>query len=179
MLIAIVVVLFGFSWRALRRRRTSRDAQRFVDALLETLDLVLATLRAGYSLPQSLSMLSDIGPDIVRPGFAAVRAEVEKGIPLTTALATVRENLGAPFGPLIGLWISALRLGIPLDSLMSQMHIEARLLNRQRGEMAARRLSVRLTLPLVLCTLPSFVVLIIVPIVAGTIQQLRLNGGSP
>ena len=44
---------------------------------------------------------------------------------------------------------------------------------RRLGEAAARRLPVRLTFPLVTCTLPAFVLLAIAPAVLGALSTLR------
>ena len=50
---------------------------------------------------------------------------------------------------------------------------EARAARRRHGEAEARRLPVRMTFPLVICTLPSFVLLAIAPAVLGALSTLR------
>lgn len=171
---AVVVVA-----RAARRRRTDRDDRQQSDDLIETIDILLATLRAGYSLHQSLTMLADIAPLRLRPTFSDLRINVDAGTPVPVALNHARLDLGPAFGPLIGLVISAHRLGIPSESLIGQIRSEARIAQRHHAEMLARQLSVRVALPLVLCTLPSFIFMIIVPTVAGTMTTLHLSGDTP
>lgn len=163
----------------IRRHRADRIRRRHLDALIETVDFLLATLRAGYSLQQSLLTLADVAPKSVRPAFDDLRTHIESGASFDTALSNARVRLGEDFAPLIDLTRSAIRLGIPFETLVVQIQSEVRFIHRQRGEAIARQLAVRLTLPLVLCTLPSFVFLIIVPIVMGTIMQLRVNGTTP
>jgi pilus assembly protein TadC len=179
MLIAFIVLATVLVVRALRRRAAVRTGHLRLDAAIETVDLLLAMLRAGYSLPQSLMKLADIAPDFVRKDFIDARDAITSGRPIHESLIDLRSRLGAEFASLIDLMSSAIRLGIPTEALVVRIHDEARFARRQQGDILARQLSVRLTLPLVLCTLPSFVFLIIVPIVMGAIAQLRPNGATP
>ena len=71
--------------------------------------------------------------------------------------------------------ISGDRLGIPVENLLFQLANEARLNRRRHAETEARKLPIRLSLPLVMCILPSFVILIIVPTIAGTLSQLNIS----
>lgn len=178
MLIGIMVFASVFLVRASRKRRSNRIRHLRLDAAIETIDFLLAMLRAGYSLPQSLMKLAEITPENVRTEFIELRDAIASGRPIHEALTEVRSRLGPEFSPLIDLMASAIRLGIPTESLVVHIHHEARFARRQQGEILARQLSVKLTLPLVLCTLPSFVFLIIVPIAMGTITQLRLTGAT-
>jgi pilus assembly protein TadC len=179
MLIGFIVFATALLIRASRRRRSNRIGHLRLDAVIETVDFLLAMLRAGYSPPQTLMKLADITPHIVRKDFVDLRDAIASGRPIHEALTDVRTRLGPDFSSLIDLMASAIRLGIPTESLVVHIHNEARFARRQQGDILARQLSVRLTLPLVLCTLPSFVFLIIVPIVMGAIAQLRLNGTTP
>jgi len=179
MLIGFIVFAAAFFIHTSRRRRSRRIGQLHLDASIETIDFLLAMLRAGYSLPQSLIKLADVTPEIVRADFIDLRAAITSGRPIPEALADIRSRLGPVFASLIDLVSSVVRLGIPTETLVVHVHHEARSARRQQGEILARQLSVKLTLPLVLCTLPSFVFLIIVPIVMGTVTQLRLNGATP
>lgn len=177
MLIILTVVALAIAVRSLRRYRNRRHPN--FDALVETVDLLLAAVRAGYSPAQSVLMLADVTPCSVSSVFGALRAKVEAGTPIVDALLHARSELGSEFAPVIDLVVSSIRLGIPTETLMIHLRSESRFVHRHLGEDLARRLSVRLTIPLVLCILPSFVVLIIVPIVMGTIAHLRLNGTTP
>ena len=67
------------------------------------------------------------------------------------------------------------RDGLPLAPVLDRLAADARTARRRLGEIAARRLPVRLTFPLVTCTLPSFVLLAIAPAVIGALSTLRDN----
>ena len=68
---------------------------------------------------------------------------------------------------------SADRDGLPLGPVLDRLAAEARAARRRLGEAEARRLPVRLTFPLVACTLPSFVLIAIAPAVLGALSTLR------
>ena len=68
---------------------------------------------------------------------------------------------------------AAVRDGLPLPPVLDRLTDEATTSRRRQGEAAARRLPVRLSFPLVVCTLPSFVLLAIAPAVLGALSTLR------
>ena len=84
--------------------------------------------------------------------------------------------LGGPIGRELAAapW-RADRDGLPLAPVLDRLAAEARAARRRAGEAAARRLPVRLTFPLVICTLPSFVLLAIAPAVLGALSTLRAD----
>ena len=59
-----------------------------------------------------------------------------------------------------------------LAPALEQLSAEARRSRRRRDEADARRLPVRLSFPLVVCTLPSFVLLAIAPAVLAALSSL-------
>ena len=82
---------------------------------------------------------------------------------------------GADVGhPLRALLRSAADDGADLVAGLDRLAADARDLRRRRAEEAARRIPVRLLLPLVACSLPAFALLTIVPIVAGALRALDL-----
>ncbi len=72
---------------------------------------------------------------------------------------------------------AAVRDGLPLAPVLDRLTDEAVDARRRHGEAAARRLPVRLSFPLVVCTLPSFVLLAIAPAVLRAISSLQ--GSTP
>ena len=66
-------------------------------------------------------------------------------------------------------------LVLPLVAGLDRLAADARDLRRRRAVEAARRVPVRLLLPLVACSLPAFALLTIVPIVVGALEALDLS----
>jgi pilus assembly protein TadC len=82
-------------------------------------------------------------------------------------------RLGQIAQPLADALALADRYGTPLPPVIDRLADEARAQRRRNSEAAARQLPVRLAFPLVGCTLPSFVLLTIVPLMAGALSSLR------
>ncbi len=83
------------------------------------------------------------------------------------------DELGPAARPIADGIAAAERYGLPLAPLLDTLSDQAHAARRRLAEAEARRLPVRLSFPLVVCTLPSFVLLAVVPAVMGTISSLR------
>ena len=68
---------------------------------------------------------------------------------------------------------SADRYGLPLAPVLDQLAAQARADPRPADEAAARSLPIKLAFPLVVCTLPSFVLLAIAPAVMAALSSLH------
>jgi pilus assembly protein TadC len=68
---------------------------------------------------------------------------------------------------------------LPLAPTLARLAADARHDRRRQAEAAARALPVRLSFPLVLCLLPAFVLLGIVPAMAPALQGLHLSEHPP
>lgn len=175
----LIVALLGVVWTSIRFARRARQRRRDherLSSLAEVTALLTASLRAGRSTIHAVILLAHIAPDVVRDDFRRFRDGIATGMTPTDALVNLRDDLGPHFRPLIGILMSSLRLGVPAETLLVQLNVESRYVHRALVEESARQLPVRLALPLVMCTLPSFVILIIVPVIAGTLAQLHTNG---
>lgn len=169
-LLVLAVVL------VLRRRRIIRDrrARVVVDDLPDSVDLLLAALRAGHTPILAMELLARHAPLSVREAFRAVIVSVDSGERLGTALDEIPRVLGPIARPLTEILVDGDRLGIPIDQIAYQLSIAARHHRRRQAESSARKLPVQLAVPLVACTLPSFVVLVIVPVIAATLGHIRI-----
>jgi len=81
--------------------------------------------------------------------------------------------LGPQVRPLAEALADSDRAGVPLGPALDLVAADARRERRHRAELIARRLPVQLCFPLVVCVLPSFVLLTVAPLLAGTVHALR------
>ncbi|HEY7627328.1 MAG TPA: type II secretion system F family protein, partial [Ilumatobacteraceae bacterium] len=109
----------------------------------------------------------------LRDAFAAVGESMMRGTRFADALTELGARLGPIAQPLVDSLSAADRYGLPLAPLLERLAFEARQQRRRDTEAAARELPVRLAAPLVVCTLPSFVLLGIVPLLLGALSSLR------
>jgi tight adherence protein C len=167
----------AFGFVRLRRRRVAAARRRAVEAAMpDATELLVACLHAGRSPTQAVVELARLAPVPVRPAFGAVSRRLQRGAGLADALDELVVGCGRCALPLVGAMSAAVRDGLPLAPVLDRLSDEANASRRRQGEAAARRLPVRLSFPLVVCTLPSFVLLSVAPAVLGAVSSLR---GSP
>ena len=95
------------------------------------------------------------------------------------SLETVAVSLGPGVRPLVTVLVAAERDGAALVPALERASDEARRGRRVEAEEAARRVPVLMLFPLVLCVLPAFAVLTVVPVLVGTLSDLQLPSAGP
>ena len=172
-LAAVGIAMF---WRRLQPIRAARRRrQRIERDLPPTMDLLVLGVRAGLSPRQSVAELAASTPGPVGNALVNVVHRIERGQPFADALGGLAHELGPPATGLVDVIVTSDRNGLPLGPMLDQLGLEARAARRRLDQAAARKLPVRLSFPLVVCTLPSFVLLAIVPAVIAALSSL---GGS-
>ncbi len=157
-------------WWAHRGRRRVEAA--IADELPDALDLLTLAVEAGCNLHLALELVSPLAGRAIGGPLADVQARVARGDALGVALDALRPV--AALRGLAGCLVDAERFGSPLIEPLQRLAAEARATRRRRAEEAARRLSVTLLFPLVLCVLPAFGLLTVVPVLAGSLESLQL-----
>jgi len=168
---AAAVVWAVPSMRARSRRLAQERAVR--TALPDTVDLFRLAVGAGLSVHQAVDAVAAHAPAPIDATLAEARRRVELGDRLGDAL-DVLDQLGDPVGPLAAALRGAARYGSPLGSALERVAADARVLRRRRAEEDARRLPVQLLFPLVLCVLPAFGLLAVVPLLLASLHSLQL-----
>jgi Flp pilus assembly protein TadB len=168
----------GVGFAVTRRRRAQRARHRAIEtAMPDAIELMVVCLHAGLTPTQAIGELARLAPPAVRPGFAAVEQRVHRGAGFADSLSELSRHCGRSAVALVPALATAVRDGLPLAPVLDRLSDEANAGRRRAGEAAARRLPVRLSFPLVACTLPSFVLLAIAPAVLGALSTVR--GSAP
>ncbi len=141
----------------------------------DAIELLVHALEAGLTPRQAVAHLTTTAPAAVRAGFVGVVHRTERGQPFADALRALPDILGAPAGSVADVIATSERYGLPLAPVLDQLARDARDARRRLDQAAARKLPVRLSFPLVVCTLPSFVLVAIAPAVIAALSSL---GGS-
>lgn len=156
-------------WPA-RRRVLARYQQR---SLPDAIDLFVLAVRAGHLPTAAVDVvLPHLDPSL-QPVFVEVSAAARNGERFADALTLLPLRLGPAAAPLADSLIAADRYGLPLAPVLDRLADEARQHRRRLADSSARQLPVRLSLPLVLCTLPSFVLLAVVPLLLAAFASLN------
>lgn len=164
------VVLLVRRYRMSAAERKQR--QRVEREVPDTIELIVLGLRAGLTTRQALHFLAANADGCVRHGFEEAVSRLARGEPPPDALGALPEVLGTTMQPVVDLIGPADRYGLPLAPALEQLAHEARRTRQRLDEADARRLPIRLSFPLVVCTLPSFVLLAVAPAVLAALSSL-------
>ena len=157
-----------------RRREERRRLDRFAAEMPEVVDLLVLAVGAGLTVPLALDA-------VARRGTGALPRELERalvasrqGHRLADALDELPARCGESVRPLTAALVAAERYGAPLVEGLERLAAEVRSARRRRADEAARKVSVKLLFPLVLCILPAFALLTVAPLIASALRSLRL-----
>jgi tight adherence protein C len=156
-------------------RRALHDRRRRVliaAAVPDAIELLILMIHAGLTPHQAVRASSAQSPQPIRPGFAEVVRRLDRGQPLADALRGLPDALGSALDPVADTLAIAERYGTPIGDALAQLAGEVRQQRRRLAEADARKLPVRLSFPLVFCTLPSFVLVAIAPAVIAALSSL-------
>ena len=178
--VGVVITVFAVSVALLVRRLAPiRDARRqraaIERALPDAMDLLVLGVRAGLTPFQAVCDLATSDVRAIGDAFGEVVRRTERGQPFADALSALPERLGVRAGGLTDVIATSDRHGLPLGPVLDQLTAEVRATRRRLDQADARKLPVRLSFPLVVCTLPSFVLLAIAPAVIAALSSLGGN----
>ena len=137
--------------------------------------MIVLGIRAGLTPVHAFAELGPTLPPLLAAHFAAVTVRHQHGERFADALDALHEAPEDMLRPLATALARAERYGEPLAPVLDRLADESRRSRRRQAEASARQLPVRMCFPLACCTLPAFVLLTIVPLLAGTFTSIRGN----
>lgn len=156
-----------------RPQRGRRRERVLDDAYPDALDLFVVSVQAGnLPIDALLSIAAHVHP-LIAAAIHDVDRRVHHGQRAVDALDALVDALGTRALAFVATVALAERTGLAVAPMIDRIGEDARLHRRRRAESAARELPVRLSFPLVLCTLPSFVLVAIAPLLIGALSSLR------
>jgi Flp pilus assembly protein TadB len=168
-------VAVAVAWWAIARAEPPgvRRARQEVRRDLPHLVLLLATaLRSGMSAGDGVRMACAALPGGAAARLATVTERLALGVEPAQVWATLETDPElAPLGRALA---RAHRTGAPVVAAVERLGDDLERGARARVEERARQVGVRAALPLGLCLLPSFLLLGIVPLVAGLVSSMSL-----
>ena len=139
------------------------------------LDLLASCLAGGASLSQAAPVVAAALPGPAGRRLAQVSADLAVGTPPALAWARLTAGEDDPLAPAARALGRAAEGGAPVAAAVARLAADARARARAQGEQAARRVGVLVVAPLGLCFLPAFVLIGVVPVVAGLIAPLLMT----
>jgi len=161
-------------WVAGRRAAARRLAVRS-EAAPAVLDLLGAALLAGLNPHRAVLRVAERAPEVLHEDLGLAAAVLRLGGTPAAALraAADRSGLDELRAAAAALEVAE-RWGAPPAEALAARAEALRSRTRLHAEAEAGRAAVRLVFPLVLCFLPAFVLLVVVPTVVGALRALTL-----
>lgn len=176
-MIAIVTFAAGYylpeAWLSSRTRARQTSIER---GLPDALDLLVTCVEAGLGLDASLQRVADevrLAWPVLAEELQTTFLEVKAGIPRIESFRRLAARTGVR--DLKSLSATLTQTEIFGTSVALALRIQAegiRVRRMQRAEEKAAYVSVKMTLPLVLCILPSLLAIVIGPAIIGVAQNL-------
>lgn len=166
----------GLQWAGRRWvRRMVNQACRTDSEIPDFIDVVSVHLRSGR--PPALAFLAAAETALGEFGDISRRVvdDVHGGSRFVDALTAHRHSFGLRAHALIDGLIDTERDGLPPRQLFERLAADAHAQRRREADARIRALSVRLTMPLVGCILPSYVLLAVVPLLASQFSSVHLD----
>ena len=175
--LAVAVMLAVVGWpvtvRVARRRGAARRLAARSAAAPAVLDLLGAALRAGLNPHKALFRVAERAPDVLQEDLSTAATVLRLGGTPAEALRQAADRSGLEeFRAAAAALEAADRWGAPPAEALAARAEALRTRTRLNAEAQAGRAAVRLAFPLVLCFLPAFVLLTVVPTVAGALHAL-------
>jgi tight adherence protein C len=149
-----------------RQQRIQRD-------LPDALDLLTLSVEAGMGFDAALSQVAATMPGPLAGEIARVlqemqmgvrRADAMRGLGTRTRVLQLRTTATAV--------MQAGELGIPIANVLREQANEMRLVRRQRAEEQARKVPVKVVIPLILCLFPALFIVVIGPAAINLINLM-------
>ena len=156
------------------KRWARRRDRETVEQLPDVVDLLRLAALAGLPVASALSALGARPGGPVGEAMRKAASRLSRGATTGVVLQQMADDAGSPTRSLVDALVDHDRYGTPLGPVLDRLAVESRLRRRRQTEEAARRLPVLLLFPLVLTTLPAFVVLAVVPLLVGSFSSLSL-----
>ena len=164
--LGLILNRIGWRWISTLISRAVRYEPDIIGQLTEHL---CVSLRTGLSMTQSCERWRTLSPT-----GNSVADLISAGAPLEEALlplATADPISGKHLGHTI---VEAERDGLPVLDTVMRLATDHRAQLRRQTDTRIQQLPTRLTIPLVLCVLPSFLLLSVAPLVLASLSQLSL-----
>jgi Flp pilus assembly protein TadB len=171
--VAAGAVVAAFAWSWIGRldpppvRRQRELAERDLPGVVH---LLATALESGCDVTEALRVVGEALPGPSTALLGAVPARLALGVPPDVAWRPVLES--EALAPLGRAMVRAHRSGAPVTDEVARLADELEHRARARVEDRARAVGVKAALPLGLCLLPSFLLIGVVPLVAGLLRSL-------
>ena len=159
-------------YRVRQSRLQRKTAVVTTTQLSNATDMLSVLLLSGMTTPQALQQLHHYLDEPCRTVFYDCSQLLRHGSRFRDVVRQLSSTFGSSAFALSEALLASERDGIAVGPLLERLSAVTRQQRRQELDAAARQLPVRMAIPLVVCVLPSFVLLGVVPLFVGSLSGL-------
>ena len=163
--------------------RISERRRLITEEFPDALDMLVICTEAGLGLDATFTRVgSEIAPahPVLAEEFGMVSLEMRAGRSRQEALHRMAERSGLPqISSFVTILIQSESLGTSIAQTLRVVADDMRIKRMLRAEEKAYKLPVKLSVPLVVCILPTMMAVVMLPAIVGIVRVLlpSLNGG--
>ena len=165
---AIAIAVYFVHQSRQKRKAFASTTSHINDAT----DMLAVLLLSGLSTPQAFQQLHHYLEEPTRTIFHDCSQLLTHGSRFHDVVRQLSTTIGNPAFSLCEALLTSERDGVAVGPLLERLSAVTRQQRRQELDAAARQLPVRMAIPLVVCVLPSFVLLGVVPLFVGSLGGL-------
>lgn len=164
--VVAVATIVGLGWVAV----PDPAHQRLLRELPPTLELIAACVEAGSPPAGAIDVVAAVSAPTTRSYLTRISSQLRMGVP---AVEAWQAEVNHPvWGGVARDLVRTARSGTAVESALRVHAEEARRRSHEQATKAARAVGVKSVMPLMICFLPAFIAVGIVPIIAGLALDL-------
>jgi tight adherence protein C len=149
-----------------RQARIERD-------LPDALDLLTLSVEAGLGFDAALAQVATTMPGPLAGEISRVLQEMQMGVRRADAMRGLAARTRVlQLRTMATAVMQAGELGIPIANVLREQAAEMRLVRRQRAEEQARKVPVKVVIPLILCLFPALFIVVIGPAAMNLVRLM-------
>ncbi len=177
LLFSIFAIFLGFFIPdLLLQNKVLKRKEALADSLPDAIDMLQMCVSAGLAFPAALSKVAETQNGPVAEEFARVTAEVQLGQARSEALAAMAERTQeVNIQKFVGAMMQVDRFGIPVGNVLIEQSKEMRSARRERARERGQKVPVKILAPIMLCFLPTVLLIILGPAVISIMRAFGSN----
>jgi tight adherence protein C len=162
-----LLFLFPVLWLRLKVNKRQKLIQK---QLPDALDMLSVCATAGLGFDQSIQRVSEFWDTELSAEFARTIAEMEMGLSRSEALRNLADRLDVPeLSSFVTLILQADQLGMSIADTLTSQAEQMRVERHYRAEEQARKIPIKMLLPMVFLIFPAILAIILGPAVPDLI----------
>jgi tight adherence protein C len=139
----------------------------------DTIDQLTICVEAGLGFDAALSRVASTGEGPLTDELRHTISDIQAGVPRAQALRTLADRTQIiEIRQLVTALLQAQKHGVPLAETLRIQSTEMRLKRKQRTEEKAAKLTVKMLFPIIVCFLPVFMIITVVPALINIVRAI-------